>query len=106
MPAMGLGPYAASKAGLEQLMNVLRVEVGYLGVDVGVSYFWFIETDMVQGAEREMAAFAAMRGAMPRPLTAEHPGEDAAHAIVDGVHARSRRVVAPEVAARPSHRCA
>ena len=26
----------------------------YLGVDVGVSYFWFIETDMVAGADREM----------------------------------------------------
>ena len=58
MPAMGLGPYAASKAGLEQLMNVLRDEVAHLGVDVCVSYCWFIEPDMLLGSERDMGDMA------------------------------------------------
>lgn len=95
MPAMGLGPYAASKAALEQLMNVLRVEVGYLGVDVGVSYFWFIETDMVLGAEREMGGLGRFRTDLPGPLSQIIPLSEAVDAIVDGVHRRARRIVAP-----------
>lgn len=95
MPAMGLGPYAASKAGLEQLMNVLRVEVGYLGVDVGVSYFWFIETDMVQGAEREMGDLGKFRTDLPGPLAQIIPLSDAVDAILAGIEGRRRRVVAP-----------
>ncbi len=95
MPAMGLGPYAASKAGLEQLMNVLRVEVGYLGVDVGVSYFWFIETDMVQGAEREMGDLGKFRTELPGPLSQIIPLSEAVDAIMAGIEGRKRRVVAP-----------
>ena len=95
MPAMGLGPYAASKAGLEQLMNVLRVEVGYLGVDVGVSYFWFIETDMVLGAEREMGGLGRFRTDLPGPLSQIIPLSDAVDALIEGIHGRRRRIVAP-----------
>jgi NAD(P)-dependent dehydrogenase (short-subunit alcohol dehydrogenase family) len=95
-PAVGLGPYGSSKAGLEMLLDILRVEVAHLGVDVGVAYFLWIKTDMVEGADRDMAAFAAMRSAMAGPLRTTHPVEDAAQAIVEGVHARSRAVYAPK----------
>ena len=50
---LGIGAYGASKAGLEQLLNVLRLEVRHLGVDVGVAYFSWIDTDMVRGAESQ-----------------------------------------------------
>lgn len=95
MPAMGLGPYAASKAGLEQLMNVLRVEVAHLGVDVGVSYFWFLETDMVRGAEREMGAVGGFRTELPWPLGQIASLDDAVDAIVAAIEGRRRRVVWP-----------
>lgn len=94
-PAVGLGPYGTSKAGLEMLLDILRVEVAHLGVDVGVAYFLWIRTDMVDGADREMAAFKTMRDALAGPLRTTHPVGDAAQAIVDGVHARSRTVFAP-----------
>lgn len=94
-PPVGLGCYGTSKAGLEMLLDVLRIEVAHLGVDVGCAYFLWIATDMVTGADREMAAFAAMRRAMPGPLGATHPVGDAAQAIVDAVHARSRTAYAP-----------
>ncbi len=94
-PAIGLGPYGTSKAGLEMLLDILRVEVAHLGVEVGVAYFLWIATDMVEGADRDMAAFKAMRSAMVGPLRTTHPVGDAAQAIVDGVHARSRTVFAP-----------
>lgn len=95
MPAIGLGPYAASKAGLEQLMNVLRVEVAHLGVDVGVSYFWFLETDMVQGAERELGEIGGFRKELPWVLGRIAPLDEAVDAIVAAIEGRRRRVVYP-----------
>ncbi len=92
---MGLGAYGASKAGLEQLLNALRVEVHHLGVDVGVAYFSWIDTDMVRGAESQHPGFAAMRKGLRGPARKTLPVGDAADAIVRGVQRRSRRVVAP-----------
>jgi NAD(P)-dependent dehydrogenase (short-subunit alcohol dehydrogenase family) len=91
----GLGAYAASKAGLEQLLNVLRIEVRHLGVDVGVAYFSWIDTDMVRGADRHHAGLGAMRNRLRGPAGRTLPVADAADAIVRGVERRSRRVVAP-----------
>ena len=59
--APGIGAYAASKAGFEALLRTLRQEVAHLGVDVGIAYFHWIDTDMVRGAERESPEFAEMR---------------------------------------------
>jgi NAD(P)-dependent dehydrogenase (short-subunit alcohol dehydrogenase family) len=92
---LGLGAYAASKAALEQLMNVLRIEVAHLGVDVGVAYFSWIDTDMVRGAEAQHRGFAAMREGLRGPAGKTLPVGAAADAIVRGVERRSRRVVAP-----------
>jgi NAD(P)-dependent dehydrogenase (short-subunit alcohol dehydrogenase family) len=92
---LGIGAYGASKAGLEQLLNVLRIEVRHLGVDVGVAYFSWIDTDMVRGAESQHPGFAAMRRGLRGPAGKTLPVGDAADAIVRGVQRRSRRVVAP-----------
>jgi NAD(P)-dependent dehydrogenase (short-subunit alcohol dehydrogenase family) len=90
-----LGAYGASKAGLEQLLNVLRMEVHHLGVDVGVAYFSWIDTDMVRGTVRHHPGFELMRTRQRGPANRAIPVGDAADAIVRGVHRRSRRVVAP-----------
>jgi NAD(P)-dependent dehydrogenase (short-subunit alcohol dehydrogenase family) len=95
VPPLGLGAYGASKSGLEQLLNVLRIEVAHLGVDVGVAYFSWIDTDMVRGAEVQHPGFAAMRKGLRGPAGKTLPVADAAEAIVRGVERRSRRVVAP-----------
>jgi NAD(P)-dependent dehydrogenase (short-subunit alcohol dehydrogenase family) len=92
---LGLGAYGASKAGLEQLLNVLRIEVRHLGVDVGVAYFSWIDTDMVRGADAQHPGFAAMRRGLRGPAGRTLPVADAAEAIARGVERRSRRVVAP-----------
>jgi NAD(P)-dependent dehydrogenase (short-subunit alcohol dehydrogenase family) len=91
----GLGAYGASKAGLEQLLNVLRLEVRHLGVDVGVAYFLWIDTDMVRGTERHHPGFEAMRRTLRGPVGTTLPVSAAAEAIVRGVERRSARVVAP-----------
>jgi NAD(P)-dependent dehydrogenase (short-subunit alcohol dehydrogenase family) len=92
---LGIGAYGASKAGLEQLLNVLRLEIRHLGVDVGVAYFSWIDTDMVRGAEASHPGFATMRKRLRGPAGKTLPVGDAADAIVRGVQRRSRRVVAP-----------
>src|SRR3954447_24813721 len=78
---VGLGAYAASKAGFEQLLNVLRVEVAHLGVDVGVAYFSFIDTDMVRGADARHPAFAEARSRARGPAGRGPPGRGAGHEI-------------------------
>ncbi|MSX02231.1 MAG: SDR family NAD(P)-dependent oxidoreductase [Actinobacteria bacterium] len=95
LPAMGIGAYASSKAALEQLMNVLRTEVAHLGVDVGVSYFWFVGTDMVDGAEREMGRLGGLRSEMPGPLKGIVSVETVGERLALGIRTRARRVVAP-----------
>jgi NAD(P)-dependent dehydrogenase (short-subunit alcohol dehydrogenase family) len=91
----GLGAYAASKAGLEKLLDVLRVETADLGVAVGVAYFSWIDTDMVRGAERHHPSFAGLRAGLSGPASRTLPVADAADAIVRGVQRRARRIGAP-----------
>ena len=67
-PTGGLGAYCASKAGLEMLLNCLRIEVAHLGVDVGVAYFAFIDTEMVRGTDLHHPGFNRMREDAPGPF--------------------------------------
>ena len=94
-PSIGLGPYCASKAGYEALLDVLRMEVKHLGVDVGCAYFLWIDTDMVRGADRDIPSFLRMRESQPGFMRKTHPVGDAAQAIVDGVLQRKRSIYAP-----------
>jgi NAD(P)-dependent dehydrogenase (short-subunit alcohol dehydrogenase family) len=91
----GLGFYAASKAGFEHLLNVLRIEVAHLGVDVGVAFFSWIDTDMVRGAEARHPAFSALRADLRGPAGRTLPVAAAGAAIADAVAHRKRTVVAP-----------
>jgi NAD(P)-dependent dehydrogenase (short-subunit alcohol dehydrogenase family) len=93
----GLGAYGASKAGVENLGDTLRREVGYLGVDVGVVYLLFVSTDMVEGAESHGEIFKTMRASLSGPLRKPIPASVAADAIAKGVENRSRRVTAPGI---------
>jgi NAD(P)-dependent dehydrogenase (short-subunit alcohol dehydrogenase family) len=93
----GLGAYAASKAGFEQLLNVLRVEVAHLGVDVGIAFFSFIDTDMVRGAMDRHPAFAELRANMRGPAGRTLPVGVAGKAIADAVAERRRTAVAPGI---------
>src|SRR5436305_12349121 len=86
-----LGAYSASKAGVEALSNVLRIELASSGAKVGVAYFGEIDTDMVSRGFGTRAA-AAMQ-ARRRLLGGVTPLSVAVNAIEQGVAGRSRRVV-------------
>ncbi len=94
-PTGGLGAYCASKAGLEMLLNCLRIEVAHLGVDVGVAYFSFIDTEMVRGTDLHHPGFNRMREAAPGPFGKAIPVSRAGAVIARGVRKRSRVVFAP-----------
>jgi NAD(P)-dependent dehydrogenase (short-subunit alcohol dehydrogenase family) len=97
--APGMAAYAASKAGAEAFGDSLRAEVKHLGVDVGVGYFGFIDTDMVRGADAHPAV-ANLRDKISGsgPLGKTYPLSKAGKAIADGIEGRKRWVVVPAAA--------
>jgi NAD(P)-dependent dehydrogenase (short-subunit alcohol dehydrogenase family) len=90
----GMAAYAASKAGAEAFANSLRSEVKRLGVDVGVGYFGFIDTDMVRGADAHPAV-GSMRQETPGPIKRTYPVSAVGQAVADGIEGRRRWVVVP-----------
>jgi NAD(P)-dependent dehydrogenase (short-subunit alcohol dehydrogenase family) len=89
-----MGPYAASKAGVEALTNSLRMETAPSGAKVGCAYFGFIDTDLVKASFAEPAA-EAMNGNLPGFIRNPAPLSKAIDAIERGVERRSARVWAP-----------
>jgi NAD(P)-dependent dehydrogenase (short-subunit alcohol dehydrogenase family) len=89
-----MSAYAASKSGVEAFANALRVEVRPLGVDVGVAYFSWIDTDMVRGADASPLG-GRLRGRLKGPPARTSPLADAAGAMEAGVVSRARIVVHP-----------
>jgi NAD(P)-dependent dehydrogenase (short-subunit alcohol dehydrogenase family) len=90
----GMAAYAASKAGAEAFADSLRAEVKHLGVDVGVSYFGFIDTDLVRGGDSH-PAIGHMRQDVPGPLGKTYPVSAVGKAIVEGIEKRRRWIVVP-----------
>src|ERR1700746_3882006 len=45
-----MGPYTATKAGVEAMTDALRIESAPFGAAVGCAYFGFIDTDLVKAA--------------------------------------------------------
>ena len=91
----GLGAYAASKAGVEAMCNSMRTEVAHLGVDVGVAYFSWIGTDLVNVGRDGSVAFSKLAPLVRGPAGRVYPVSAAGEAIVRGIENRSPRVVVP-----------
>jgi NAD(P)-dependent dehydrogenase (short-subunit alcohol dehydrogenase family) len=89
-----MSAYCASKAGVEAFADSLRIEVAHHGVDVGVAYFSWIDTEMVRGADR-ISAFEKMRSSLKPPFSKTYPVSVAADAVVSGIERRSKRVCGP-----------
>jgi len=91
----GMTPYAASKAGVEQFANGLRLEVAHKGVTVGSAHPIWIDTDMVRDLKQDIGTFRRSLRRMPGPLGAEVSVEDCASALLEGIARRARKVYVP-----------
>ncbi|MBB4661560.1 SDR family oxidoreductase [Conexibacter arvalis] len=89
-----MSAYCASKAGVEALADSLRTEVARHGVDVGVAYFSWIDTDMVRGAD-ERAQFGGMREKIAGPFGKTSSLEECVDGVVDGIERRRRWITVP-----------
>jgi NAD(P)-dependent dehydrogenase (short-subunit alcohol dehydrogenase family) len=90
----GTAAYAATKAGVETFANSLRMEVAHLGVDVGVAYFSWVDTDLARGSE-EHVEFKKLRESLKGPMGRTYPVSEAADAIVRGIEERARWALSP-----------
>ena len=89
-----MGPYAASKAGVEGLTDSLRVELSPTGARAGCAYFGFIDTDIVRGSF-EHPSTRVLEGAIPGPFRKELPVSAAADTMENAISKRKARAWAP-----------
>ena len=94
-PQPGMAAYAASKAGVEQFGNVLRLEMLRHGVAVGVAHPSWIDTDLVRDAQQEMPAFRETLRKLPGPFGKVTSLDACAAALVEAVVQRRRKVYVP-----------
>jgi NAD(P)-dependent dehydrogenase (short-subunit alcohol dehydrogenase family) len=92
-PAPMMAAYCASKSGVEAFAHAVRGEVAHHGVNVGVAYLSWTDTDMVRGAD-ENPVLREMRSGLPFPVGRTYPLAPAADALVDGISRRAPRVYA------------
>ena len=70
----GMAAYCASKAGVEQFGNALRLEVAHTGVAVGTAHMTWIDTDMVRDVKDDLPTFADTLKRLPGPLGTYYVG--------------------------------
>jgi NAD(P)-dependent dehydrogenase (short-subunit alcohol dehydrogenase family) len=90
-PTPMMSAYCTTKSGVEAFAHSLRAELRPAGVDVGVAYLSWTDTDMVRGADQDRV-LAELRGRLPWPANRTGPLEPAVERIADGVVRRSAHV--------------
>lgn len=91
-----MSAYCASKAGVEAFAQALRVEVAHRGVDVGIAYLSWADTELI-----DAVALTELRTRMPWPAKKVHSPQAVADRLVRGVERR-----APAIYAQPWVRAA
>jgi NAD(P)-dependent dehydrogenase (short-subunit alcohol dehydrogenase family) len=87
-PSPMLSAYGASKSGVEAFALSLRTEVAHHGVDVGVAYLSFTNTDMTRAAGTRAEAEALLHG-LPGPLGKLHDLDEAVARLHGGIVRRA-----------------
>ena len=90
-----MAAYCASKAGVEQFANVLRLEARARGVTVGTAHPIWIDTDLVRDIRDDLPSFRATLRRLPWPLSTVVPVEQCVEALLRGIERRKRKVYVP-----------
>lgn len=93
--APGMAPYDASKAGVEQFANALRLEAAHHGVGVGVAHMSWIDTPLVQDTKTDLPSFKKMLDTLPGPLSRTTSVQKCGEVFVKGIEARRDRIYCP-----------
>ncbi|HEU0101909.1 MAG TPA: SDR family oxidoreductase [Mycobacteriales bacterium] len=91
VPAPMMSAYCASKSGVEAFAHALRGEVRHHGVDVGVAYLTWTDTDMVRNADQK-AGLRELRARLPWVLGRTYALGPAVVRLADGLVARRAHV--------------
>lgn len=91
----GMAAYSASKAGVEQFGNAIRLELRHRGVAVGTAHMSFVDTDLVRDAQEDLPQFQETLGKLPWPVGGVSSVEACAKAFVDAIERRRRKVYVP-----------
>ena len=92
----GISTYAASKSGVEQFANALRLEVAHRGVAVGTAHPCWIDTDLVRDQQRALESFNEMLRVLPGPFGTITSVRQCAEALVRAIERRQRKVFVPK----------
>lgn len=95
----GTSAYAASKLGVDHFASAFRLEVAHKGVDVGVVYPAWVDTDIVRDQQRDLASFDEARRKLPWPFNVMTSVEECAAAFADAVATRRRKTYVPKALA-------
>lgn len=91
----GMAAYGASKAGVEQFANVLRVEVAHDGVAVGSAHMSLVDTPMLRETQSSSTAFTMLLAGLPAPMRRTVTADRCALRLVDAIQHRERHVDVP-----------
>lgn len=94
--APGLATYSATKAGVEQFGNSLRLELHHKGVAVGIAHPSWIDTDLVRDARRDLSTFDRSLPKLPGPFGRVTPLDVCATALADAIANRERKIYVPK----------
>jgi NAD(P)-dependent dehydrogenase (short-subunit alcohol dehydrogenase family) len=91
----GMAAYCASKAGIEQFGNALRLELAHRKVGVGVAYMSWIDTDLVRDVRADTPGFDETIRRVRGPLGTYTPVGVCADAFVEAIEHRRHQVFVP-----------
>jgi NAD(P)-dependent dehydrogenase (short-subunit alcohol dehydrogenase family) len=90
-PLPMMAAYCTSKSGVEAFTETVRTELAPHGVDLGVAYLSWTDTDMVRGAD-ERGEVAKSRSDLPGVLGKTYAVEPTVKALCDGIDKRAAHV--------------
>jgi NAD(P)-dependent dehydrogenase (short-subunit alcohol dehydrogenase family) len=90
-PTAMMASYCASKSGVEAFTEAVRTEVAGHGVDLGIAYLSWTDTDMVRGAD-ERDGMRKARAQLPGVLGKTYALEPTVRTLCDGIARRSAHV--------------